>query len=163
MLKKSLRLIRTRMLAFFSAALLGTLLLILACLSAKAAEVQNSQEISGGIATVQLQNTVPNKIRDPRLSDIEWARYEQFMQGMEGVWYPALSPAAVLGMRAETNTERRHYAELVAQEQHDKLAREILFNHEFYLAIHRLYPNEPVIQAFDKTPFNPHHPDGHHV
>ena len=147
--------LRARIIAFLSVAAFGALLFVL---PAKAAEVQNSQEISSRIETVQSQNTVSNRIRDPRLSDTEWTRYEQLMQGMDGVWYQGLSPAAVLGMRAETNTERRHYAELVAQEQHDKIAREIAFNHEFYLAIRRLYPNEPVIQPFDKTPFNPHHP-----
>ena len=68
---------------------LGSLLFVL---SVKAAEVQNSQEISSRIETVQSQNTVPNRIRDPRLSDIEWARYLQLMQGMDGVWYRELSP-----------------------------------------------------------------------
>ncbi len=150
-----LKSLRAHILAFLSVVAFGALLFVL---PAKATEVQNSQEISSRVETVQSQSTVSNRIRDPRLSDIEWARYQQVMQGMDGVWYRELSPAAVLGMRAETDTERRHYAELVAQEQHDKIAREILFNHEFYLAIRRLYPNEPVIQPFDKTPFNPHHP-----
>lgn len=150
-----LKSLRAQIIAFLGVVAFGALLFVL---PAKATEVQNSQEISSRIETVQSQSTVSNRIRDPRLSDIEWARYQQVMQGMDSVWYRELSPAAVLGMRAETNTERRHYAELVAQEQHDKIAREILFNHEFYLAIRRLYPNEPVIQPFDKTPFNPHHP-----
>lgn len=152
-----LKLLRARMLAFLSVVLFGSLLVVL---SAKAAEVQNSQEISGTVQTVLTQNTVPAMLRDPRLTDEEWTHYCQLMQGMDGLWYRELSPAAVLGLRAETEAERRHYAELVAQEQHDKIAREILFNHAFYLAIRRLYPNEPIIQSFDKTPFNPHHHQG---
>src|ERR1700677_70743 len=110
--KKSLR---ARMLAFLSVVLLGSLLVVL---SAKAAEVQNSQEISGAVQTVLTQNTVPVMLRDPRLTDEEWLRYGQLMQGMDGHWYAQLSPAAVLGLHAETEADRRHYAELVAREQH---------------------------------------------
>lgn len=136
--------------------------LLLIILSVKAAEVENSQEVSSSIQVTQSQNTTSVVTRDTRLTDAEWAHYQQLMQGMDSRWYPQLSPAAVLGLRAETETERQHYADLAAQEEHDKIAREMLFNHAFYLAMRRLYPNEPIIQSFDKTPFNPQKNREHH-
>jgi hypothetical protein len=138
--------------AVLSILLFGLLLFVL---SVKAAEVQNSQEISSAVQVSSLKNATPDIFRDERLSETEWAEYRQWMQGPDGLWYPQLSPAAVLGLHAETELERRHFADLVAQEQHDKIAREILFNHAVYLAMRRLYPAEPIIQPFDKTPFNP--------
>lgn len=135
---------------------------LLYVLSVKAAEVNNSQEISSTVQTTLSQNTVSGSARDWSLSAVEWTRYQQLMQGPNGDWYQRLSPAAVLGLNAETDNERQHYAELFAQEQHDKIAREIRFNHEVYLAMHRLYPVEPLIQPFDKTPFNPQKNRGNH-
>lgn len=135
---------------------------LLYILSVKAAEVNNSQEISSTVQTTLSQNTVLGSARDWSLSAVEWTRYQQLMQGPNGDWYQHLSPAAVLGLNAETDNERQHYAELFAQEQHDKIAREIRFNHDVYLAMHRLYPAEPIIQPFDKTPFNPQKNRGNH-
>ena len=130
--------------------------------TAEAAEVENSQEISSSVQTTSLQNTVSSITRDERLSDAEWIKYRQWMQGPDGRWYPHLSPAAVLGLHAETESERQHFANLVAQEEHDKIAREMIFNHAVYLAVKRLFPAEPVIQSFDKTPFNPQKNRGNH-
>lgn len=124
-------------------------------LSVKASEVDNSQEISSLVQTTVSQNTVSGTARDWGLSEVEWARYCQLMQGADGHWYRQLSPAAVLGLNAKIEIERQHYADIVAQEEHDKIFREITFNHEVYLAMRRQYPTEPIIQPFDKTPFNP--------
>lgn len=99
--------------------------------------------------------TVPGTARDWGLSEAEWANYHQWMQGQDAQWYRQLSPAAVLGLHAQTEEEQRHFAELVARQEHDKVARELAFNHAVYLALRRLYADEPVIQPFDKTPFNP--------
>lgn len=127
-------------------------------LPVSASEVGNSQEINTLIESTRSQNTIPTTAaRDWGLSESEWASYVRLMQGPNGRWYPQLSPAAVLGLNATTVKERQHFADLLAQQEHDKIARELTFNHEFYLAMRRLYPLEPIIQPFDKTPFNPRH------
>ena len=53
-----------------------------------------------------------------------------------------------LGMNATTDQERQHYAEIVARLEHDKIARELMFNHLVYLALRKEYADEPVIQPF---------------
>lgn len=140
----------------------GFLCLLLAgflfyCLSIHAAEVENSQEISSIVRTTPSANTLPGTAQDWGLSDTEWTNYLKLMQGQNGLWYPQLSPAAVLGLNATTDKERQHFAEIEARQEHDKVARELTFNHAVYAALRQLYSAEPLIQPFDKSPFNPHH------
>lgn len=125
------------------------------CLSANAAQVQNSQEVSTPVQTASVKSTQASSAQDWSLSAQEWTDYLRLMQGPAGRWYPQLSPPAVLGLNAKTESERHHFAKIVAQQEHDKVARELTFNHDVYLAMRELYPVEPIIQPFDKTPFNP--------
>lgn len=124
-------------------------------LSANASQVQNSQELSTPVQTAQVNITQVNIAQDWHLSAEEWTEYLRLMQGPAGRWYSQLSPPAVLGLNAQTAQERHHFAKIVAQQEHDKVARELTFNHDVYLAMRELYPIEPVIQPFDKTSFNP--------
>ena len=128
---------------------------LLYSMAVNASEVDNSQDVNSKIQNTGTAAIVIGTARDWGLSDSEWAHYLQLMQGPNGRWYPQLSPAAVLGLNAETDQERKHFAELVARLEHDKVARELVFNHQVYLAMRSIYPAEPVIVPFDKTPFNP--------
>ncbi len=76
------------------------------------------------------------------------------MQGKYGRWYPQLSPAEVLGMNAQTPQEQKHFAEIAAKQEHDKLARELAFDNAFHQAMGRLYASEPVIKPFDMSAYN---------
>jgi integrating conjugative element protein (TIGR03759 family) len=86
----------------------------------------------------------------------EWQHYQKLLQGKAGKWYPQLTPPAILGLNAQTPEERQHFAEMVAKEEHDKLANELSFNNAVHQAMLRLYANEPVIKPFDMSPYNPH-------
>ena len=130
---------------------------LLCSLSSQASEVSNTQEGNTVVQNTPVSTVMIGTAQDWDLTASEWMHYQQLMQGPNGRWYPQLSPAAVLGLNAATDEERQHFAEIVAKEQHDKVARELTFNHLVYLALRKLYPMEPVIQSFDKTPFNPHH------
>ena len=93
--------------------------------------------------------------KDWSLSDAEWKQYLTLMQGPSGHYYQMLSPSDVLGINAETSEELRHYAEISAKFEHDKLERELRFNSAFHEAAARLYSAEPIIKPFDYTPFTP--------
>src|SRR5262245_18016213 len=120
-----------------------------------AAEVSNSQEKSTRIANSQEVTTQSTTAQDWGLSLEEWQRYKRLIQGSDGLWYPHLSPPAMLGMRTETPKEQKHFAEIVARQEHDKVARELAFNQAVWVAMRSLYADEPIIRDFDKTPFNP--------
>src|SRR5262245_47009535 len=120
-----------------------------------AADVANSQEISTKTINSQENNSIVGAAKDWELTDSEWARYVQLMNGVNGHWYPHLTPPAVLGLNAASVEDRQHFAEIAAHQEHDKIERELAFNQAFYRAMRQLYPNEPMIRDFDKTPFNP--------
>ncbi len=137
------------------------LFLVLVCVTASfsvwANDVVNSQEQSTLTATTQEKTVITSTAQDWGLSETEWQHYLQLMQGADGMWYAHLSPPAVLGMRAITAPEQRHFAEVEAKQEHDKVARELAFNHAVWVAMRQLYPDEPMIKEFDKTPFSPIH------
>ncbi|MCD6040305.1 MAG: family integrating conjugative element protein [Gammaproteobacteria bacterium] len=106
------------------------------------------------------QNTTVNvshvgTAKDWALTDKEWSQYINLMQGLSGHYYKNLSPPEVLGIHAESMDERRHFAEIAATLEHDKLERELRFNAAFHEAAKRLYSTEPMIESFDYTPFTP--------
>jgi integrating conjugative element protein (TIGR03759 family) len=119
------------------------------------AEVINSQENSTAVATTATKNTLLGTAQDWHLTQDQWQRYQVLMQGPNGHWYPHLTPPAVLGLNAKTHEEQKYFAKIVAQQEHDKIAAELAFNHLLYVALRELYADEPIIRPFDYTPFNP--------
>lgn len=107
--------------------------------------IKNSSVASSVIGTAQ----------DWGVNEEEWIRYQMLMQGSNGLWYPKLTPLEVLGINARTKEEQQHFAMLVAKEEHDRLARELAFDSAVHDAGLAIYTKEPVIKAFDLSPFNP--------
>jgi integrating conjugative element protein (TIGR03759 family) len=80
------------------------------------------------------------------LSESEWQRYRQLMQGIRGSISPGtISPIEVLGIHARDVAERQRYAERWAQTMHEDAERILAFQHAYDAAIRRLYPGEPLI------------------
>lgn len=138
---------------FFPIVLLNFLLIN--TLPVLAADVANSQEKTTVVENSTDKTTLYGTAKEWGLTDEEWAQYQRLMQGQDGLWYRQLTPPAVLGMRADSPADQQHFAEIVAQQEHDKVARELAFNKAIFMAMRRLYPDEPMIKSFDPTPFNP--------
>ena len=80
------------------------------------------------------------------LSEPEWQRYSQLMQGIRGSISPGtISPIEVLGIHARDQAERQRYAERWAQVMHEDAERILTFQHAYDTAIRRLYPGEYLI------------------
>jgi integrating conjugative element protein (TIGR03759 family) len=80
------------------------------------------------------------------LSETEWQRYQQLMQGIRGSISPAtLSPIEVLGIHARDEAERERYAEAWARALHEDADRILAFQRAYDAATKRLYPHEPLI------------------
>lgn len=124
-------------------------------LPALAADVANSQEQTTVTENTVTQTTVYGTSKEWGLTETEWARYQQLMQGPSGLWYRQLSPAAVLGLQASNPEDEKHFAEVYAEQEHQKVAHELAFNQAAFQAMRRLYPDEKMIKPFDTTPFNP--------
>jgi integrating conjugative element protein (TIGR03759 family) len=82
------------------------------------------------------------------LSETEWRRYKQLMQGVRGSISPTtISPIEVLGIHARDEAERQRYAEAWAHTMHEDVARILAFQHAYDAAGKRLYPKELLIDV----------------
>jgi len=82
------------------------------------------------------------------LSQVEWHRYRQLMEGIRASVSPAsISPVEVLGIHARDAGERRRYAELWARAMHEDVERILTFQRAYDEAVRRLYPDEPLIDV----------------
>jgi len=80
------------------------------------------------------------------LSEVEWHRYKQLMQGIRGSISPStISPIEVLGIHARDEAERQRYAEVWAQAMREDVDRILAFQRAYDAAGKRLYLNEPMI------------------
>lgn len=133
------------------------LILVLVCLAkfGYADDIANTPDLATTAQNTIVDSTIVGNPHDWGLTATEWGRYQRLMQGPARLWYPHLTPPEVLGLNAQTLLERQHFAEIVAQEEHDKLARELIFNNAVHTAFLRLYAKEPVIQPFNFSSFNP--------
>jgi len=80
------------------------------------------------------------------LTETEWHRYKQLMQGIRSSISPStISPIEVLGIHARDSEERRRYAEQWAQAMREDVGRILAFQHAYDEAGKRLYPNQQLI------------------
>jgi integrating conjugative element protein (TIGR03759 family) len=127
--------------------------------------IANGAVASDDVINTKTQNTISQNTtintshigtaKDWALTENEWKQYLNLMQGSSGHYYAHLSPPAVLGIQANNIEDVRHFAELTAKFEHDKLERELKFNAAFHTAAAKLYSTEPIIQPFDYAPFTP--------
>ena len=82
------------------------------------------------------------------LSEIEWHRYQQLMQGIRGSISPStISPIEVLGIHARDEAERKTYAESWVRAMREDVGRILAFQRAYDAAGKRLYPNELMIDV----------------
>ncbi|TYG35305.1 TIGR03759 family integrating conjugative element protein [Lonepinella koalarum] len=105
------------------------------------------------LATRSLNLNQPNQqnIREQAqrwgLTETEWQRYLEIKQHERSFWSPNLDPITTLGVEAKTDAERRHYAELLAKKEHERVDKELAFERAYYEAAQRLYPDQLPFQV----------------
>ncbi|MGH8651415.1 MAG: TIGR03759 family integrating conjugative element protein [Gammaproteobacteria bacterium] len=75
----------------------------------------------------------------------DWSRYQRLMQGPRGIWSPNLDPVTALGVHAESDAERRRYAEILVRLERERWERELAFEKVVQQVKRDLYPNEPLL------------------
>ena len=112
---------------------------------------ETGQETSSTAAST-LSATDLARARIWGLSETEWHRYRQLMQGIRGSVSPStISPLEVLGIHARDEAERQRYAEAWMHAMRDDVDRILAFQRAYDAAGKRLYPNEPLIDV-DRLP-----------
>ncbi|HFV9292196.1 TPA: TIGR03759 family integrating conjugative element protein [Serratia fonticola] len=85
------------------------------------------------------------------VTESEWQRYEQLIQGRRGQQSPNLDPLMVLGIEAQSAEERKRFAELSVQMEYRRVEAELAFQREYDAAWKRLYPNLLPIQGMGSS------------
>lgn len=144
---------------------LASLILVLVIsVPAFAVEVSGTQvkESDTSVSTTDENTLTPSEWARSRLwelSETEWRRYKQLMQGIRGsISPPTISPIEVLGIHARDQDERRRYAEMWTRAMREDVSRILAFQRAYDEAGKRLYPNEQLIDldrlpSADKTNF----------
>ncbi len=84
------------------------------------------------------------------LSETDWNTYRKLMSGPSGHWYPNLVPAMVLGINAQTDTERLRFARIVWEQETQRLDALFAFNRS-YQQVARTERNRPDFSFFEET------------
>ncbi len=131
--------------------LAGLALVLVIAVPAFAVDVSGTRvkETDTGVSATDENRLTPSDLARSRywgLSEIEWRRYKQLMQGIRGsISPPTISPIEVLGIHARDQDERRRYAERWARAMREDVSRILAFQLAYDEAGKRLYPNEQLI------------------
>jgi len=94
------------------------------------------------------------------LSKKQEQRYVALMQNKSGSYYKKrpLSPVEVLGINARTDQEREYYAMLAAQQESQRIAKELAYDNTFRQSYIKLVnqKNLPVVRDFNTRQYSPY-------
>ena len=76
------------------------------------------------------------------LNKEDWDKYLEIKEGERKYWSPNLDPLTMLGVTTDDPNERMRYARLLAQKEHDRVAKEFEFQRAYDKAFKELYPHE---------------------
>ncbi|MBA1445571.1 MAG: TIGR03759 family integrating conjugative element protein [Chromatiales bacterium] len=95
-----------------------------------------------------LEYSAREHARQWHLTGTEWQRYKTLMRGIRGSLSPAtISPIEVLGIHAESEADRRQYAERWAQMMHDDTEQILAFQRAVIQANAHIYGDQPLIDV----------------
>lgn len=113
--------------------------------------VDRSAVQSTSVGVSREGDSVATEARRWGLSVKEWATYEEIMRGQGRFFWRDTDPITVLGIYAETETDRTRYAEMLARQEYDLQKRFLALNEAYLAAASRLVGDEPVL---DMAKFN---------
>ncbi|MEX0828150.1 MAG: TIGR03759 family integrating conjugative element protein [Haliea sp.] len=82
------------------------------------------------------------------LTEEEFRQYQALMTGRRGLWSPGIDPITALGVSAETEGERRRYAELYVRAEFQRTRQELAFQVAVNEAWKRLYTSTPPLLPY---------------
>ncbi|MEN4170685.1 TIGR03759 family integrating conjugative element protein [Serratia marcescens] len=99
--------------------------------------IENSQSTLSEIQQSQANKTAQQG-RQWGLSGEEYQRYQQLMDGPRGTQSPGLDPLTALGIEAQSDAERKKYAEQWVKQEFARTEKELKFQREVDAAWQRL-------------------------
>ncbi|HGM5256556.1 TPA: TIGR03759 family integrating conjugative element protein [Serratia marcescens] len=105
--------------------------------AAQQTAIENSQSTLSEIQQSQANKTAQQG-RQWGLSGEEYQRYQQLMDGPRGTQSPGLDPLTALGIEAQSDAERKKYAQLWVRQEFARTEKELKFQREVDAAWQRL-------------------------
>jgi len=122
---------------------------------------QNIDDISDdqNINAAELSNVQIHEAKVWGLTLDEEKRYVQLMQNKSSVYYKGLrqTPIDILGINARSELEREHFAKISAEQEAQKVSKNIAWNNAFYIAYNKLFKDVPVVGKTDLSRYSPRH------
>ncbi|PHM24316.1 TIGR03759 family integrating conjugative element protein [Xenorhabdus budapestensis] len=87
------------------------------------------------------QQSLKSQAEQWKLSADEYHRYQQLMSGPRGIQSPGLDPLTTLGIEADSDAERRRYAEQWVKSEFARTEKELSFQREVNAAWQQLFPD----------------------
>ncbi|QNV67919.1 TIGR03759 family integrating conjugative element protein [Pseudomonas sp. CFA] len=109
------------------------------------ATVETQQQSSEQAALQQARSATQAKAWG--LTDDEWAKFERLQSGPRQYWSPQLDPLTTLGVEADSEQERQHYAELQVRLEAKRAERELAYQKAYTAAWARLFPGLLPVQG----------------
>lgn len=88
------------------------------------------------------------------LNERDYIRYTDIIQGPIQYWNPTIDPVLVLGIFAETESEKNRFAELYARQEYALVTKTQEFERLYHDAFRRMYPNAQMISSELMAPYH---------
>ncbi|WP_282361584.1 TIGR03759 family integrating conjugative element protein [Pseudomonas sp. PS01300] len=128
-----------------------TLILLPVCLlSGLASSAPNQVDANAQYSEqtpLERQKTATNQAKAWGLTDDEWATFERLQAGPRHYWSPQLDPLTTLGVEADSDQQRQHYAELQVRLEARRAQRELAYQKAYTAAWARLFPGLQPVQG----------------
>lgn len=132
------------------------LLLLLTSSLAQGAETLSTDNMPSRERLMATERADVQHARDWGLSAEEWTRYWDLMQGPLGVYSPNIDPLTALGIEAQSDQERRRYAELQVEAEAQRVEKLLAYQRAYDGAWQRLHADMPRVILPDAGPaFSP--------
>lgn len=118
----------------------------LACCSNSVANADDTRVLNRQFSETQRQE-IKAQAAEWQLTEDEWVRYQELMQGARGTWSPNLDPLTALGAHANSESERRRYAELFVRREYVRVEGELAFQRAVTQAWSDVFPVKRRLQA----------------
>lgn len=82
-----------------------------------------------------------------RITEKDWVRYREIMDGPRGIWTPDADPITVLGAHAKSTNDRDRLANAFVKMEYQRVLGEIAFQRAVDAAWRRNYPNQERVSA----------------
>lgn len=109
------------------------------------ADAAEQRTTESDIEKIRLEHT--RQAAEWGLTEQEWARYEELKKGRQGILAPGLDPLTMLGIEAKSSAERKHYAQLQAAFEMQRIERVLAYQRaydeaigELTVGMHRIEP-----------------------